>query len=527
VPVNEALTTTGQTAFEKLNERHNLFLRVGDTRHATDTLNSVAQNLAIAGQKVCLITPKLSYFDEFASLPTPGVLFDVTRCPAFLAARENQLDDAHTTFYLKCLYRHYLGYRGLWDFDLFFKERDLWNEVNATSIASPVFQTVAAEKAEEPVLTCTPAAFAELHAEKCLEERELIIDEGELCAEQWLQAPTERFNFYPLLHSADEATAQATQFFIARFVRDFLEPILGKTLSTFPERLLLNAEDQLQRFAEDVEKLLPEAEKTKWLDWLNPADPKLVRWVVYAPESGNLMWHAWHPDAWREVKTALHSRAKLITVRHDLEANDRVFFRVFMGDIEGEVLDLRHESKAPQLRIPDDLVSHTSPDFNPYCVDQIAQVFASSTANVAANFSSLETLRSSYDALQPTMGAEQFLAAEKVMGGDGKMLEKLSQHKDEKILLLFQKILNPQLEQYAWSDLVVQKFPFGAPDPLLQKIEEKMKQAGKNFFAAWVMPRLTSTLSRKIGQFPNLETVHFLDPRENSRWGKGVLDDLF
>jgi len=527
VNLNETLSPIGQQAFEALNEQHNVFVRVGDMRQATDTTTSIAQNLAMAGKKVCLITPRLRYYDDFASLPTPGVLFDPVRCPAFLSARNNQLNDADTTFYLKCLYRHYLGYRGLWDFDLFFKERDLWNEVNADSITNPVFQMVAAEKAEESILTCSPAAFAELHEEKCLEDRVLIIDEGELCAEQWLQAPTERFNFYPLLHSPNEALAQATQFFIARFVREFLEPVLGKSLSTFPERLLLNTGDQLQHFAADIEHLLPEAVRAQWLDWLHPKDSKLVRWLVYAPESGNLMWHAWHPDNWRSIKAALHTRPKLVTVRHDLEANQRIFFRVFMGEIEGSVLDLRHELAGPKLLIPSDLVSHSSPEFNPYCVAQIDRVFKASEANVAANFSSLETLRSSFDALQPQLGIADFLAAEKVMGGDGKMLEKLSQHKDQKILLLFQKILNPELETYAWSDLVIQKFPFGAPDPLLQKIEQSMKQAGKNFFSAWVMPRLTATLSRKIGQFPGVKTVHFLDPRENSRWGKGVLDDIF
>jgi DNA polymerase III epsilon subunit-like protein len=527
VSLNETLSPTGQRASDALKEHHNAFIRVGDTRHATNTIASITQNLEVAGQKVCLITPKLSYFDDFASLPTPGVLFDVLRCPTFLSARNNQLNDADTTFYLKCLYRHYLGYRGLWHFDLFFKERDLWNELNAESISSPVFRAVATEKAEEPILACSPAAFAELHNEACLADRVVIIDEGELCAEQWLQTPTNRFNFYPLLHSPDEALAQATQFFIARFVRDFLEPILGKTLSTFPERLLLNAQDDLKRFAEDIEHLLPEAERAQWLDWLNPADTKLVRWVVYAPESGNLMWHSWHPDDWRALKAALHTRPKLITVRHDLEANKRLFFRVFLGEIEGEVFDLRAETPALALVIPPDLVSQSSPDFNPYCVSQIAKIFKDSEGNVAANFSSLETLRSSFDALQPQITEAQFLAAEKVMGGDGKMLEKLSQHKEDKILLLFQKILRPELESYVWTDLVVQKFPFGAPDPLLQKIETTMKQSGHNFFSAWVMPRLTATLSRKVGQFPGVKTVYFLDPRENSRWGKGVLEDVF
>jgi len=514
-------------AIEKVDNNENVFVQVRDTSHATQTLHQAAQDLAAQGKKVCLITPKLMFFDDIPSLPTPGVLFDPIRCPAFLAERGNQLNDADTTFYLKCLYRHYLGYRGLWDFDLFFKERDLWNEVNAESINSTVFKSVATEKGQESILSCTPAAFAELHAEACLSERVLLIDEGELCAEQWLQTPTQSFNFYPLLHSPNDELAQATQFFIARFVRDFLEPILGKSLSTFPERLLLNAEDQLQRFAEDIEHLLPEADKTQWLDWLAPADAKLVRWLVYAPESGNLMWHAWHPDDWRAVKAALHDRPKLIMVRHDIEDNKRIFFRVFMGKIEGEVLDLRPETPAPKLVIPHDVVSNSSPEFNPYCVDKILHVFTESQGNVAANFSSLETLRSSFDSLQPNMTEAQFLAAEKVMGGDGKMLEKLSQHKDKKILLLFQKILRPELETYGWSDLVIQKFPFGPPDPLLQKIEATMKISGQNFFAAWVMPRLTATLSRKVGQFPGVETVHFLDPRENSRWGKGVLQDVF
>lgn len=527
VAVNDSLSSTAQKAFNALNEHHNVFVRVSDTRHATDTLSAVAQNLSIAGRKVCLITPRLSYFADLPSLPTPGVLFDVVRCPAFLAKRQNKLDNADTTFYLKCLYRHYLGYRGLWDFDLFFKERDLWNEVNATSLESPIFQAVAAEKTLEPLLACTPKAFAELHHQACLADRVLMIDEGELCAEQWLQAPTQHFNFYPLLHSPNDTTAQATQFFIARFVREFLEPMLGKSLGFFPERFLLNPQDQLHRFREDIETLLPEEEKAVWLDWLSPEDEKLVRWVVYAPESGNLIWYSWHPDAWRELKKSLHFRAKLVTVRHDLEANDRVFFRVFMGEIEGEVLDIRSETPAPKLIVPENLVSQNSPDFNTYWVDQIQRVFKSALANIAANFSSLEALRTSFDALQPLLGKSQFLAAEKVMGGDGKLLEKLRQHQDDKILLLFQKLLTPELERYVWSDLVIQKFPFGAPNPLLEKIEEKMKLAGKNFFSIWVIPHLTATLSRKIGQFPNLKTVHFLDTRENSRWGKSVLEDLF
>lgn len=514
-------------ANDVLVSEQNVFLRVRDTRHATDTLIASAQSLAAAGRKVCLVSPKLDYFPHFAKLPTPEVLFDPLRCPAFLAARGNRLNDADTTFYLKCLYRHYLGYRGLWHFDLFFKERDLWNEVKVLTAENPIFTKVAEAKATEAVLLCSPAAFAQLHSHECLKDRVLIIDEGELCAEQWLQAPVRRFNFNSLLHSPDEATAQATQFFIARFVREFIEPLLGKAFGTFPERLLLEFKDKLDRFTEEFTALLPAGEQAFWLEWLNPEDEKLVRWVVYAPESGNLMLQAWHPEDWRAVKTALHTRPKLVTVRHNLEANDRLFFRVFLGEVEGHLLDIRAEMPLPKLLIPRDLVSQNSPDFNPYCVQRIAKVFEGSRANIAANFSSLETLRSSYDALRPMLSEGQFLAAEKVMGGDGKMLEKMKEHQQEKTLMLFQKILNPVLEKYEWSDLVIQKFPFGAPDPLLQKVEEAMKATDHNFWSAWIMPRLTATLSRKIGQFSNLETVHFLDPRENSRWGKGILKDLF
>jgi len=505
----------------------NVFVRLGDTRKAVETLQQSATELVSAGKKVCLITPKLDYFNNFAMLPTPEVLFDIKRCPAFLAARDNKLDDAHTTFYLKCLYRHHLGYRGLWHFDLFFKERDLWKELCAQGSESGVFTAVAEEKILEDVLVCSPLAYAQLHNHSVLADRTLIIDEGELAAEQWLQAPTQRFNFYPLLHSPDTEIAQATQFFIGRFVREFMEPLLNKSFGSFPERLLLNFTDHLEQFKSELETLLPEADKTFWLNWLNPSDEKLTRWVTYAPESGNLTFHAWHPDDWREIKNALHTRPKLVTMRHNIEENKRLFFRVFIGEIEGDIVDLRADEKTPKLVVPDNLVSHNSPEFNAFCADKINTIFQSSEHNVAANFSSLETLRNTFDTLQPQLTNEQFLAAEKVMGGDGKMLEKLKAHKDKKILLLFQKILNPELENYEWSDLVIQKFPFGAPDPLLQKIEEKMKQAGQNFFSAWVMPRLTATLGRKIGQFPNLKTVYFLDPRENSRWGKGVLKDLF
>jgi len=514
-------------AMEALENKQNIFMRISDTRHATEVFSTITQKLAGAGQKVCLITPKLDYFSPFPSLPTPEVLFDAKRCPAFLAARNNQLNNADTTFYLKCLYRHYLGYRGLWHFDLFFKERDLWQELNAQGNDNPVFEAVATEKTAEPVLVCSPLAFAQLHDHSVLSGRVCVIDEGELCAEMWLQAPTQKFNFAPLLHSSDEKVAQATQFFIHRFVREFMEPSLGKSFGTFPERLLLTFKDQLGKFTEELKTLLPEEAQAKWLPWLEPTDEKLVRWVTYAPESGNLMFQSWHPDTWREIKQALHSRPKLIGARHNLGYNERLFFRVFIGEVEGEILDLRAEISAPELLIPKEAVSHNSPDFNDYCATEALKVFKDSTTNVAVNFSSLETLRTTYDTLQPQLIEDQFLAAEKVMGGAGKLLEKLSQHKEDKILLLFQKLLTPQLESYQWSDLVIQKFPFGAPDPLLQKIEESMKETGHNFWNAWVMPRLTATLSRKIGQFPNLKKVHFLDPRENSRWGKAVLKDLF
>lgn len=513
-------------AVNTLAQQQNAFARMSDTRQATQDLSAIATDLAAQGQPVCLVTPRLGYFEHFPSLPTPEVLFDIRRCPAFLAARNNQLGDADTTFYLKCQYRHYLGYRGLWHFDLFFKERGLWQELCCQGNDCRVFNAVVAEKTNEPVLTCSPAAFAQLAQHPSLAGRACVLDEGELCAEAWLQAPTKQFSFQSQLHGPDEVLAQATQFFIHRFVRDFIEPVLGKTVGTFPERVLLNFNDQLDRFADELKALLPEDQHDFWLPWLQPTDEKLVRWVVYAPESGNLSLFAWHPNDWRALKDNLHHRTKLITTRHNADYNDRLFFRVFVGEIEGESFDFRPES-SPKLVIPKDLVSHNSPDFNAYCADQIKQVFAAASHNVAANFSSLETLRSTYDTLQPSMGDDQFLAAEKVMGGDGKLLEKLSQHQAAKILLLFQKIMRPELEQYAWSDLVIQKFPFGAPDPLLQHLENKMKETGHNWWSAWVMPRLSATLSRKIGQFPGLKTVHFLDPRENSRWGKAVLKDLF
>lgn len=512
---------------QALTEQSNVFVRVGDTRTATNALAATAQALADQGQSVCLVTPKLDYFPYFPSLPTPGVLFDAPRCVEFVARRGGCLDDGQTTFYLKCLYRHFLGYRGLWHFDLFFKERDWWNEVCAQDVSAEVFASTVQEKAKESVLTCSPAAWAQLRDHAVLKDRVVLVDEAELSGEAWLKAPVKRLDFGPLLHSPQESVAQSTQFFIHRFVRDFVEPSLGKTFGTFPERLLLNFKDQLDRFESDLEQLLPAEQKDFWLSWLRPLDEKLVRWVIYAPESGNLSFYAWHPEDWRNLKAALHRPRKLSLWRHNLEGNDRSFARVFLGEVEGPLLDMRDTENSPKLVVPSGLVSQASPDFNASCADRIVRIFAESEHGVAANFSGLEALRTTYDLLRPSIKDGQFLAAEKVMGGDGKLLEKLQQHGADKKLLLFQKLLTPELEQYQWSDLVLQKFPFGPPDPLLQKLETTMKQSGLNWWNTWVMPRLTATLSRKIGQFPNLKTVHFLDPRENSKWGKAVLRDLF
>ena len=266
-----------------------------------------------------------------------------------------------------------------------------------------------------------------------------------------------------------------------------------------------------------------------WQDWcVNPPE-KMTRWLIYYPDSGELVWHMWHPDDWRNCKEKLGTHQKICFHRYPFREEENAFWRIFYGIDDGIRLTDQSLGFSAQLEIPTDLVSHSSPDFNPYCSAKIAEIYQDSENPIAVNFSSLDTMRHCYDDLtQQFVDDENFaIFGERVSGGTGKVLQLMEKSQDKKILLCTQKMLKPELDNFPTDTLVVQKFPFAAPHPLLEKVESVMKQSGQSWWDIWVVPQLTANLHRRIGNFKDLQRVVFLDPRENSRWGKSVLRNIF
>ena len=103
----------------------------------------------------------------------------------------------------------------------------------------------------------------------------------------------------------------------------------------------------------------------------------------------------------------------------------------------------------------------------------------------------------------------------------------MKQNPDKKKLFLTKNISTPEIKDLNIEKLVIQKFIFNPPQPLLQEVENVMKLSGMNFWSVWVMPHITANISRVIGNFPDVTEVVLLDARENSRWGKDVLRNIF
>lgn len=501
--------------------------RLGENQASASKMIALANTLGNTGKPSLIVSPKLDYFADVAKLPTPEVVFAPERISGFVNDR-GQLDNLETTFYLQCQLRHHLGFRGVFFFDLFFKMRGFWREVCQVDAQTETFQAIFKEKTEEPVLALSPDALFRFIDAPELQDRTLIFDEAEFTADKLLHFPTQSLSLANFLNQENE-TGAAAQFFIHRFCRDFIEPQLGHQIGPFGAKVLLDATDRLPEFAEEFAKFVSPESQDYWQQWFTEPAEKLVRWVTYFPNSGNLSLHAWHPDDWRALKDKLEHFPKVMAHRYPFLSDENAFWRVFYGINECASLDVGIEAIAAELQIPKDLMSHTSPDFNQFCSEQIATAYRDTEQNLVVNFSSLETMRHCFDDLTQTFIADEYFAifGEKVSGGNGKLWQLVQKNLDKKQILCTQKILKPELSDYKADTLVVQKFPFSAPHPLLQKIEEVMKQSGQSWWDTWVVPQLVANLHRRVGNFHGLKKVIWLDPRENSRWGKTVLKKVF
>ena len=495
-------------------------VRIGENKASADKTLQIAQKLVREGKKVLLVSPKLDYFADVPMFPTPEVLLDPDRLQEFVTSRE-KLDNLETTFYLQCRLRQAMSFRGVFFFDLFFKMRNFWEEVRQINSDNMLFQAVLEEKSAEPILALSPQAL--FRFSEHFTDRVLIIDEAEVSADRLLHAPTHTLNF------SDWKDETALSFFMARFCKEVIEPNIGHQIGPFGAKILLKESDRFPDFVNDLESFLSGEDLQKWQDFLsNPAE-KLTRWIMYFPDSGRLSWHAWHPDDWRAYKETLQKCPKILLHRYPFAVGEDAFWRIFFGlDKVTHLADVNPQSGA-MLTIPTDLVSQSSPDFNASCSHRIAEAYGETDKNLTVNFSSIETMRSCFDDLTQTfIDDENFsILGEKVSGGQGKMMQMLEQRKDKKLILCTQKILNPKLNDFETDTLVMQKFPFGAPHPLFEKIESVMKQSGQSWWDLWVVPQLVANLHRRVGNFSGLEKIIWLDPRENSKWGKVVLRKVF
>lgn len=510
---------------QKFEDNETLFLKIGNHVDSANFYKNIAQqNFEKTGQKFCIISPKLKFFSEVSHFPTPSVILDPKRLDEFSAARKS-LDNAETTFYLKCQYRSFLGFRGLDGFDLFFKERDTWGEVNIQDISHPIFQEILKEREKESTIVLTPQAFFQFHDLPLFKDRVLLIDEAEEFAETLLHTPTKNYSLQPFLENPNEEISSKAQFFVTRFCKDVLEPRLEHKMNQFPQRILLGERETLPEIAAEIEEF-EDSEINKFTaENLRNPEERMVRFFNYFPERGALSFHFWRPDDWRQTKEILSKFKKVIGHRTNIVGDSIPFFRIFLGISEGAEHTEYECFTQKKLVIPPNIISQNSPDYNAFCVDKVITMFNESDENIAFNFSSLETLRKAYDQITAEVkGNNVFVAGEKVMGGNGKLLQLFKKNKDKKILFCVKKFLTPEIENYQFKNLVIQKLPFNAPHPLVEKIEKVISQSGQNFFDIWVMTQVANNLSQTAGNYPEAKKIILLDPRENTKWGKKIID---
>jgi DNA polymerase III epsilon subunit-like protein len=505
---------------------HSLFLKQGDSFASQKCFFGLAKEFTDKRKKILIISPKLDFFESIKKFPTPEVLLDPEKLEAF--GKKETLNDQECTFYLQCVFRHFLGLRGVHDFNLFAGQRALWNQVHITDEHHEVFQNIIKERDSEDILALSPTAFFRFQDLELFQKRVLLIDETEIFAEKLLFASAQESSFLDSLYSENDDISRVTHFFITRFCREVIEPRLQRGLSGFPEKILIKKNESFPLFAKALQEMGNIPHIKTFTDFLLNKNPLLTRWVRYFPETGNLIFGTWDSQQWKEKKEKLNRWEKVFFYRHTFDT-EQSFLKTFVGVSNGSVYENEELIHSKSLIIPPKLVSFNSPDFHSFCAETI---FSFAKKNVdeenflAVNFSSLETLKKiharSFDAL---LKENITLLGERVSGGNGKLLRHI--HSPGAKVLFTQKLIHPDFQDIPFSHLIVQKFPFSPPHPLLEEIEQNMKLSGKSFWNSWTIPILTANLSRRISVFPKVKNIIWLDPKENSSWGKQVLKDIF
>lgn len=478
-------------------------------------------------EKILIVTPFLEYFPQYKPVPLPQILLDPVRLET-LADQDEILPEETLVFYLKCQMRHTLGYRGKNDFDLFFKERELWEKVCIQTQDHPTFEKILRERESENVLVLTPYAFFALQNLPLLQTRIQCIHESEIYAEKLLFSASKTFSLGSYLNHPDQKISIATQFWISHACKDIIQPHIRREISHFPEKVLLDASDIYPLLADRLDEIGND-ETLKELKKLlkTPSSSDTVRWAYYAPESGHFSLGVWNRNDWLLAQKNLQKARTIFFYRHTL-SESKTFFRLFIGKHEGTEIS-PPKTSFPDLEIPSDLVSNKSPEFNTSTADFIknyANEYVNENHSIAVHFSSLESLKKVHEKLFDFFQDQDLdILGEKVQGGTGKLLQKIEN--STQTVLLEQKITHPALLQKPFKTLIFQKFPFSAPHPLLSHIDKNLSLKNLSFWDLWTIPQVSANISRKISQYPRLEHILWLDPRHNTPWGKEILKNVF
>lgn len=502
----------------------NVFIPLGFEPLSSQFLERKTQSL---NQKTLLISPKLDFYPAIPKFPTPEVLLNPKLIELFINSRE-ALDDDVLVFIVKCIHRSTLGYRGVFYFDLFFKERDLWKEICFQSKEDEGYKVIKEEKQKLNQISLTPRAFCDFIEDEGFQDRILVIDESEQFLSDFLFSGLKTFSLQKYLNHKDEAISVKAQFIVSRFCQEVLESKLEHKISPFPQKVLLDPVEKITSFSDELTSLEDSEIMSFMIQNLEDPEAKIIRWVEYYPDNGNLVFCMWQPAVWKQRKAQLSNFKKIWGHRSPLLGESNPLYRIFAGVSEFEEKQ-EGLNNFPALEVPSRLISQSSPDFNSFCAQKIKTLFYENKGNMVVNFSSLETMRKIYDELSIEIKGDDsvFFTAEKVMGGNGKVLQMLKSNKDKKILFFQQKMVHPELADIEFKTIVMQKFPFNPPSPLLERIDEELKKSGQSLWDLWVIPQVMANISRRISCFNKAEKIIFLDPRENSRWGKPILKHLF
>lgn len=498
-------------------------VRITESNHAARWTRDLCNSFAKSGEKSLIITSKIPFFSEIKSVPIPEILLDEEKLMDW--GKEKRTNN-QVAFLLKCLHRMHYGFKDVFAMDLYFDERSYWKEVSLQKDEDPRFLKVLESLETELVLCLSPNAYARFYNHKTLKGRTLIVDEAELVAQDFMEASVKTYRFLPYLD--DETTTVAAQFFVRNICQELIEPLLGKKAGPYPERILFPSNAFYPRLSQQISEIGNDATLMAIKKMLSESYEGCERWLIYYPDSSDISFHTWDREDWESLKDHFKGQKVILLHRHVPDVRN-MFFAHFFNLSEIKAVEISSLVRMPKLVVPKNLESQKSEAFIPFCEDFVktyTDQFVSENHWLGVHVSSLETLKKVFEPVYRNYeNTNVSVKGEKMSGGAGKLLNQLESV--QKGILFYQKLNSPQLAHFPIKTIAMLKFPFDAGSPLLEALEQDMKERGGSWWDFWTVPQLQANLSRSLSYFPQAEVFIFLDSRENSAWGKKILQGLF